>query len=1596
MTVKLFEGLGGGTLSDDATLTSLEFSVTRGEDVELVTLTPAFASNTTEYTAAVGHRFSDASVHDIVKGDSGASVVVTDKFASYTLDSTEDSADDLELAVGENTITVTVTAADGNTTETYTLVVTRAAPPPPPAHCETGDIWCATLTVAGLSDGEYGYSGAQGALSHIDFEHDGTVYKVDALYNSDFGLRIEFSPTGETVFNTDDLFLDFDGTAFAFSDATFTSSYFAWADSGLLWSLADTVEVRLFERSGTAATGQPTISGTARVGQTLTADTSGIADADGLTSVSYSYQWIRVLDTVETEISGATSSTYMLVADDVGKTIRVKVTFTDDADNPETAISDAFPSSGTVEVALSDDATLSALALKNAADDSTVDLNETFAPATTTYTADVAYTVTSITIEPTTSDSNATVAYLRTLGGPLADADVNKPGFQVDLPVTGLAKNTVKVQVTAEDGNTTETYTLLVGRASASTDATLSALALKNAADDSAVDLNETFAPATTTYTADVAYTVTSITIEPTTSDSNATVAYLRTLGGPLADADVNKPGFQVDLPVTGLAKNTVKVQVTAEDGNTTETYTLLVGRASASTDATLSALALADNNGAAVSLTPSPFVSTTKDYTADVANGVTSITLTPTLNDSNATVEYLNASDAAITDTDATTPALDAPVVVGDNTVKVKVTAEAGDPHTDTYTVVVTRRAVTTTPPAPPEIAVPNDWSLIPTGLGAGDKFRLLFLSSTKTDGESYDIADYNTFIQGRAAAGHTDIQAYSSGFRALGCTPDSDATANTGTTGTGVVIHWLNGNKVADDYADFYNGNWDEESNSQDKNELGTNGPNTSQSVNYPFTGCDDDGTEDVDGGTSYALGEAQVRVARPGSSAGNAGPLTSNSDTAKANTRPMYGLSQVFEVAAATASDDADLTGLALKNASDDSTIDLNETFASATKSYTADVLNAVDEITVEPAKSDSNATVAYLDASDTVLTDADGATGFQVALAEGENTIKVKVTAEDGNATETYTVVVTRPRRVTTTPAAPAEVTVPNDWSLIPAGLVAGDQFRLLFLSSTKTDGESYDIADYNTFIQGRAAAGHTDIRTYSSGFRAVGCTPDSDATANTGTTGTGVVIHWLNGNQVADDYADFYDGNWDEESNSQDKNELGTNGPNTSQSVNYPLTGCDDDGTEDVDGGTSYALGEAQVRVARPGSSAGNAGPLTSNSDTAKANTRPMYGLSQVFEVAAAGNTSASGAPVITGAAQVGKVLTAGIGTIADAEGLPGTFPDDYTLQWVRVDADGVSNETDIGTDSGTYTLVAADEGKKIKLKVGFTDDGGTAEERTSDAFPSSGTIAAAAGCAAGEIWCATLNVKALDGGNHFGCANSQSGKACSNSSTLTEDEFIHASTDYDVTSVQLRSNGQVQFWMNPDIATGSESLVLHIGSETFPFQSANTKQSNNRRWNNTGLSWSAGDAVALKLTEAVPVAAEVILPAPRLPSVDDPNAIWMATLTVANLGSNQYGYKGSQGGLTDTAFTYLGDDTPLSGGTYQEVGTLYTIDELSYHTGTGQLLLSLDGAFVGGSAANIFVDVGGTRRSFSQGTYSSVPHTYTFTFQIPPGRRATR
>ena len=83
----------------------------------------------------------------------------------------------------------------------------------------------------------------------------------------------------------------------------------------------------------------PNISGIAQVGQTLAADTSAIADADGLINTTFRYQWIHSDGNADTDIDGATELTYRVVGSDFNKTIQVRVSFTDDWRNEESLTS---------------------------------------------------------------------------------------------------------------------------------------------------------------------------------------------------------------------------------------------------------------------------------------------------------------------------------------------------------------------------------------------------------------------------------------------------------------------------------------------------------------------------------------------------------------------------------------------------------------------------------------------------------------------------------------------------------------------------------------------------------------------------------------------------------------------------------------------------------------------------------------------------------------------------------------------------------------------------------------------------------------------------------------------------------------------------------------------------------------------------------------------------------------------------------------------------------------------------------------------------------------------------------------------------------
>ena len=184
----------------------------------------------------------------------------------------------------------------------------------------------------------------------------------------------------------------------------------------------------------------------------------------------------------------------------------------------------------------------------------------------------------------------------------------------------------------------------------------------------------------------------------------------------------------------------------------------------------------------------------------------------------------------------------------------------------------------------------VPFDWALKPSGLAAGTRFRLLFATSTTRDATATDIATYNTFVQTRAKAGHSAISdSCGNLFKVVGSTSSVDARVNTDTesTDTAALIYWLTGAKVADDYADFYDGNWDSRVVRSESG--GAVGAVT------VYTGSNQNGTKHTTQFLGGSGGSARAGV--PGHSSGN-NPFDAV-PSARTIARAFYGLSPIFTV-------------------------------------------------------------------------------------------------------------------------------------------------------------------------------------------------------------------------------------------------------------------------------------------------------------------------------------------------------------------------------------------------------------------------------------------------------------------------------------------------------------------------------------------------------------------------------------------------------------------------------------------------------------------------------------------------------------------------
>ena len=580
-----------------------------------VTLSPTFAAGTTTYTADVVRTVTSTTL-TFTTADTRAQASIT---PATDADPNTDGHQ-VTLSPGPNTITVTVTAEDGVTTATYTVTVDRDATAP-------------SLSSATVN-------GTQLVLSF-----DETLDTSLSPAPSDFSVTVTAGqgPTEVASSVTVNL-VTVSGTNVTLTLAaatvsgdivsvTYTKGTNAIRDNAdnEVAGFTETVTNLL-----TPSLSSATVDGNEIV---LTFEPAlGSAPAVGDFSVS-------VTDSATNQASTPTVSTVTMSAGVVTLTLAspvrasdtVAATYTDD----DAGFTDKPVTNNT---AAATDATLTALSLTS------VTLSPAFAAGTTTYTADVASTVTSTTLTFTTADTRAQVSVT-----PATDADANTEGHQVAL---SPGPNTITVTVTAEDAVTTDTYTVTVDRAA------------NPPLSSATVDGNEivlTFdaalgsAPAVGDFSVSVTDSTTNQASTPTVSSVTMTAAVVT-----------------LTLAEAVRASDTVVVTFTDDDAGFTDKP--VTNNTAVATDATLTALSLTS-----VTLSPA-FAAGTTTYTADVASTVTSTTLTFTTADTRAQVSVTPATDA-----DPNTEGHQITLSPGPNTITVTVTAENGSTNA-TYIVGITR----------------------------------------------------------------------------------------------------------------------------------------------------------------------------------------------------------------------------------------------------------------------------------------------------------------------------------------------------------------------------------------------------------------------------------------------------------------------------------------------------------------------------------------------------------------------------------------------------------------------------------------------------------------------------------------------------------------------------------------------------------------------------------------------------------------------------------------------------------------------------------------------------------------------------------------
>ncbi len=340
----------------------------------------------------------------------------------------------------------------------------------------------------------------------------------------------------------------------------------------------------------------------------------------------------------------------------------------------------------------------------------------TFAATTTSYTATVGNARTHLKLTPTVAATGATVK----VGKGTSLATVTSGSASAAIPLS-VGSNAITVEVTAQDNTTKKTYTVTVRRHAASTiwHATLTPQAFttgvggvgctsKAECDTQLSDNSFSFGGTNYHFVgfsdANTGTGANKLFVQ-LNADTTAAFRALKLCVGSLefAIADISQdlvrlasttdPGWTAGTPVELSIGSSCSQQTTTPTQSSDATLSGLTATQATSASGPFSALSIGN------------FASGTTSYAASVANSITHVKLTPTVNDSNATVKVGKGS--SLTTVTSGQPSAAIPLSVGQNALKVEVTAQDGT--TRTYTVTVTRRQAQTQAPAP----------VVPTGRG-------------------------------------------------------------------------------------------------------------------------------------------------------------------------------------------------------------------------------------------------------------------------------------------------------------------------------------------------------------------------------------------------------------------------------------------------------------------------------------------------------------------------------------------------------------------------------------------------------------------------------------------------------------------------------------------------------------------------------------------------------------------------------------------------------------------------------------------------------------------------------------------------------------